>query len=64
VACRGDAGWTTTVLASADSAAASTDYRPAGAANPEEIADFIDRNAAGIALDANEEAAVISRAWQ
>jgi len=64
VACRGDAGWTTTVLASADAAAASADYRPAGAANPDEIADFIDRNAAGIALGADEEAAIISRAWQ
>jgi hypothetical protein len=64
VACRGDTGWTTTVLASADAADTSADYRPAGAANPDEIADFIDRNAAGIALGADEEAAIISRAWQ
>lgn len=64
VACRGDGGWTTTVLASADAVATSADYRPAGAANPDEIADFIDRSAAGIALDADEEAAIISRAWQ
>ncbi len=64
VACRGDAGWTTTVLAGADAAESSADYRPAGAASADEVADFIDRNAAGIALDAGEEADLIARAWQ
>ncbi len=64
VACRGDTGWTTTVLAGADAAESSADYRPAGAASADEVADFIDRNAAGIALDAGEEADLIARAWQ
>ncbi len=64
VACRGDAGWNTTVLASADAAESSADYRPAGAASADEVADFVDRNAAGIALDAREEADLIARAWQ
>ncbi|MGL4564373.1 MAG: hypothetical protein ACRCVD_03690, partial [Halioglobus sp.] len=64
VACRGDTGWTTTVLAGADAAESSADYRPAGAASAEEVADFIDRNAAGIALDAAEETDLIARAWQ
>jgi len=64
VACRGDAGWNTTVLASADAAESSADYRPAGAASADEVADFVDRNAAGIALDAGEETALIARAWK
>lgn len=64
VACRGDAGWATTVLAGADAAESSADYRPAGAASADEVADFVDRNAAGIALDAGEEADLIARAWQ
>ncbi len=64
VACRGDAGWTTTVLDGTESAGSSTDYRPAGAASADEVADFIDRSAAGIALDAREEAELIARAWK
>lgn len=64
VACRGDTGWATTVLARADAAESSADYRPAGAASADEIADFIDRNAAGIALDAGAEADLIARAWK
>ena len=64
VACRGDAGWTTTVLAGAEAAESSADYRPAGAASADEISDFIDRNAAGIALDAGQEAGIIARAWK
>jgi hypothetical protein len=64
VACRGDAGWATTVLASADFTESTADYRPAGAADSDEIADFIDRNAAGIPLDATQEAEIIARAWR
>ena len=65
VACRGDSGWTTTVVAATEFAdVPSADYRPAGAADPDEVAEFIDRNAAGIPLDARQEAEIIAREWQ
>lgn len=64
VACRDDSGWATTVLAATPMADSSAEYRPAGAADSAEIADFIDRHAAGIPLDARQEAEIIARAWQ
>ncbi len=64
VACRGDNGWDTMVVASARVTGSAAEYRPAGATDSTQVADFIDRNAAGIPLDATEEAQVMDRAWQ
>jgi hypothetical protein len=64
VACRDKNGWTTAVLTTTQLPASSEDYRPAGAGDAADIADFIDRNAAGIPLDARQEAEIIARSWQ
>jgi len=64
VACRGNEGWTTEVLAATRIEDASAQYRPAGAADSMDVADYIDRNANGIPLDAREEAAIMARGWQ
>ena len=57
-------GWTTEVLAATQIEDASDQYRPAGAADSMDVADYIDRNANGIPLDAREEAAIMARGWQ
>jgi hypothetical protein len=64
VACRQDEGWATAVLASTELAESSTEYRPAGATDSVDIANFIDLNAADIPLDARQEAELIARDWQ
>lgn len=64
VACRSNEGWTTEVLAATQIEDASPQYRPAGAGDSMDVADYIDRNANGIPLDAREEAAVMARGWQ
>ena len=64
VACREGATWTTTVLASTELTAPTTEYRPAGADDSDVIAAFIDKNAADIPLDARQEAELIARSWQ
>lgn len=64
VACRGDKGWSTAVLASADLVDSGAEYRPAGADDSTEVADFIDLHAADIPLDAAGEADLIAREWQ
>ena len=64
VACRGDDGWATAALVAADVPGSSGEYRPAGANDSVDVANFIDQNAAGIPLDANQEAAIIAREWR
>ena len=64
VACRGDNGWATEVLAATQVEDSSAQYRPAGATDQVDVADFIDRNATGIPLDASEEANIMARSWQ
>ena len=64
VACRGDSGWNQAVLVTTQPAGSSDDYRPAGAADSDQIAEFVDRNAADIPLDHSQEAELISRNWQ
>jgi len=64
VACRDGDTWTTAVLASTHITDTSTEYRPAGAGDSDAIATFIDINAAGIPLDARQEAEQIARTWQ
>ena len=64
VACRQDGAWTTEVLAATELADSSAQYRPAGAADSMDVADYIDRNANGIPLGAREEASIMARGWQ
>ena len=64
VACRDGENWMTTVVAKADLKDSSPQYRPAGAADAEAIANFIDQNASDIPLDARQEAELIARGWQ
>lgn len=64
VACREDAGWRTRAISEADIPGPATDYRPAGFADSGAVAAFIDTNAAGIPLDAREEAHLIASGWQ
>jgi hypothetical protein len=64
VACRGSEGWANEVLTATQLADSSDQYRPAGAADSMDVADYIDRNANGIPLDAREEANIMARGWQ
>jgi len=64
VACRDTDGWVTEVLASADVADDTPDYRPAGADTAGAVEVFVANRAAGIPLSAEEEAALIARQWQ
>jgi hypothetical protein len=64
VACRGAKGWATMAIAATEPAASSEDYRPAGANDSDEVAEFINRNAADIPLDLHQEAQLIGSNWQ
>lgn len=64
VACRGEAGWTNSVLTAADGVNSATEYRPAAAADSDTVARYIDQNAAGIPLGSKQEAELIARGWQ
>ena len=64
VACRGNQGWANRALTATQPAGSSDESRPAGAMAADEVADFIDRNAADIPLDASQEASVIAGKWQ
>jgi hypothetical protein len=64
VACRGNDGWTTEVLAATRVEDSSAQYRPAGAADSISVADYIDRNANGIPLDGREEATIMAQGWE
>lgn len=64
VACRFDGHWRTEVLAGAGAAESPDSYRPAGAADSDEVASYISAHAAGIPLSLEQEAEVIARRWQ
>jgi len=64
VACRKEGHWVQEVQVAASMTDASSHYRPASASDSGQIADFIDRSSADIALDRNQEAALIARQWQ
>lgn len=64
VACRMAGDWSNTALAAGAAVLDTGEYRPAGAANPDEIADFINSQAAGIPLSAEQEMQLIARDWQ
>lgn len=64
VACRGDNGWTTAVLSVTELPGSGEEYRPAGALDDQAVVDFVELNAAGIPLDARQEADLLARKWQ
>lgn len=64
VACREAGNWQTVVLSPAQLPMSADDYRPAGAAQADDVAAFINHNAADIPLSPQQEAELISRRWQ
>jgi hypothetical protein len=64
VACRTEGRWTTEVLSAEELGGSSSEYRPAGVTNSDQITQFIDTHSADIALSLEEEADLIVRNWQ
>ncbi len=64
VACREDGSWNSVVLVSADLPGSTTEYRPAGAAQADQVASYINQHAADIPLSVDQEADLIARGWQ
>lgn len=64
VACRAEQRWSNTVFTHTQLTISPGEYRPASAADPEQVSAFIDRHAADIALGADQETALIARGWQ
>ena len=65
VACRSAAlQWATEVLSIGALAGSANEYRPAGTADSDEIASFINTHSADIALSLKEEADLIASKWQ
>ncbi|MFV0275701.1 MAG: anti-sigma factor family protein [Parahaliea sp.] len=65
VACRGDRGWQGEILVTVEEHAVSaTDYIPAGIAETQAIADYINKRLADIPLSAAEEAILIQARWR
>lgn len=64
VACRSDEQWSIEVLAATEVPGSANDYRPAGSGEQESVSQYIDEQAAGIALDKEEEARLIAKRWQ
>ena len=62
VACRSGGQWLTAVLAAEESSRGTvSDYRPAGASTPDQIASFIDKQSADIPLSQEQEAGTSQR---
>lgn len=66
VACRSDSTWVTAVRAAEAPSAldSGAEYRPAGAGDSQEVQNFVELHATGIALDASEEAKLIANGWK
>ena len=64
VACRSEGHWSIEVQSPGTVAGSANEYRPAGTTDSDEIASFINTQAADIALSPEEEAALIARNWQ
>ena len=64
VACRENEQWRTRIVSEVATSPQAQEYRTASAEDSDRIADFIDENAADIALSAAEEAALLARNWQ
>ena len=63
VACRRNGNWVAEVTAPAQAPLAEGEYRPAGSTDSLPVTDFIAAHAAGVALDRQQEAELIARAW-
>jgi hypothetical protein len=64
VACRHGSTWTIQVSVAADVPGSDAEFRPAGAADADAVAEYLADHAAGIALSRDEEQALISSNWQ
>jgi hypothetical protein len=64
VACRTQNQWKTVALGAADLAGSAGEYRPAGAADADTVASYINTHAADIPLSLTQEADLIGRSWQ
>jgi hypothetical protein len=64
VACRGQQGWTNSVIAETTLTIGPGEYRPAGADETDSVATFIARQSADIPLGADEETTLIECGWQ
>jgi hypothetical protein len=64
VACRNSGTWITAVRSPDVLAGSTTEYRPAGAANPDQITAFINTHSADIAVSLKQEADLIAHDWQ
>ena len=63
VACRDSGEWVNQVVGSEVFLEQETQYRPAGAADSEQVARFIDETATDVALGPQQEAALIASGW-
>ncbi len=63
VACRDSGEWVNQVVGSEIFLEQETQYRPAGAADSEQVARFIDETATDVALGPQQEAALIASGW-
>jgi len=63
VACRDNGQWVNQVVGSEVFLEQETQYRPAGAADSEKVARFIDETATDVALGPQQEAALIASGW-
>ncbi|MEP5567491.1 MAG: hypothetical protein ABJN62_06635 [Halioglobus sp.] len=64
VACRDEGYWKTRVIAPTDLPGDAADYRPAGAGDADEVAQYLRERADGIALSASAEETLISASWK
>jgi hypothetical protein len=64
VACRNGGSWVTKVQVTAQLGGGSGEYRPAGAGDSDQVAEFMASYAADIAVSMAEEAELIARQWQ
>ena len=63
MACRDSGEWVNQVVGSEVFLEQETQYRPAGAADSEQVARFIDETATDVALGPQQEAALIASGW-
>jgi len=63
VACRDGGQWQTRIEVAAEIPGSRSDYRPAAAADADAVADYLDKQADGIALSRAEETVLIAKDW-
>ena len=64
IACRSDDEWSIEILAATAVPGSTNEYRPAGSGAQETVSQYIAEQAAGIALNKEEEARLIATQWQ